>query len=90
MHGNLKDLSSLPIIENDIQMSTEKRQNISTLYSSKTFRLMTIFRRISEEEFQDIMKIKDTDNDGSISIKEFLNKGPTMHKSDLAFQLLDK
>ena len=51
---------------------------------------MTIFRRISEEEFQDIMKIKDADNDGSISIKEFLNKGPTMHKSDLAFQLLDK
>ena len=49
-----------------------------------------IFYRISEEEFQDIMKIKDADNDGSISIKEFLNKGPTMHKSDLAFQLLDK
>ena len=31
----LKDLSSLPIIENDIQMSTEKRQNISTGWVKK-------------------------------------------------------
>ena len=37
------------------------------------------------------MKIKDTDGDGTISIKEFLNTNPTKNKkSDLAFKLLDK
>ena len=46
---------------------------------------------ITEEEFQEIMKIKDTDGDGTISIKEFLNTNPTKNKkSDLAFKLLDK
>ena len=47
--------------------------------------------RITEEEFQEIMKIKDADGDGTISIKEFLNTNPTKNKkSDLAFKLLDK
>lgn len=50
-----------------------------------------IFYSVSEEEFQEIMRIKDADGDGFISIKEFLNKeGSKSKQSDLAFQLLDK
>ena len=46
---------------------------------------------MSEEEFKDIMRVKDADGDGFISIKEFLNKEQSSSKqSDLAFQLLDK
>ena len=49
------------------------------------------FHSVSEEEFKDIMRVKDVDGDGFISIKEFLNKeGSASKQSDLAFQLLDK
>ena len=50
-----------------------------------------IIYSVSEEEFKDIMRVKDADGDGFISIKEFLNKEQSSSKqSDLAFQLLDK
>ena len=49
------------------------------------------FYSVSEDEFKDIMRVKDVDGDGFISIKEFLNKeGSASKQSDLAFQLLDK
>ena len=50
-----------------------------------------LFYSVSEEEFKEIMRVKDVDGDGFISIKEFLNKeGSASKQSDLAFQLLDK
>lgn len=55
------------------------------------FLISQIIYSVSEEEFKDIMRVKDADGDGFISIKEFLNKEQSSSKqSDLAFQLLDK
>lgn len=52
--------------------------------------LINIFR-ITADEFQDIIKMKDADGDGFISFKEFLErKEPSSKKSDLAFEILDK
>ena len=51
---------------------------------------MNVFR-ITEDEFRDIIKIKDADGDGFISCKEFLEmRGGSSKKSDLAFEILDK
>ena len=55
------------------------------------FLISQIICSLSEEEFKDIMRVKDADGDGFISITEFLNKERSSSKqSDLAFQLLDK
>ena len=52
--------------------------------------LIKIFR-ITEAEFQDIVKVKDADSDGFISCKEFLERREgSSKKSDLAFEILDK
>ena len=54
-------------------------------------RINRMFYSVSEEEFKEIMRVKDADGDGFISIKEFLNKeGSASKQTDLAFQLLDK
>ena len=62
------------------------------MYShKKCFKYSKYFYSVSEDEFKDIMRVKDVDGDGFISIKEFLNKeGSASKQSDLAFQLLDK
>ena len=52
--------------------------------------LIKIFR-ISEAEFQEIVKVKDADSDGFISCKEFLERSEgSSKKSDIAFDILDK
>ena len=68
-----------------------RSQELSKIIIIHDYLLTIALFSITEEEFQEIMKIKDTDGDGTISIKEFLNTNPTKNKkSDLAFKLLDK
>ena len=73
-----------------------KSPNWSKYFSNYITHLLRVnkyfIHSISESEFQEILRVKDSDNDGYISVKEFLNstKGTSIKKSDLAFQLLDK
>ena len=47
--------------------------------------------RISEAEFQEIVKVKDANGDGFISCKEFLERREgSSKKSDIAFDILDR
>ena len=64
--------------------------NIVLTFTNQFTFLIKIFR-ISEAEFQEIVKVKDADSDGFISCKEFLERrGGSSKKSDIAFEILDK
>ena len=68
-----------------------RKCNSAPIKSKNCFKYSMLFYSVSEDEFKDIMRVKDVDGDGFISIKEFLNKeGSASKQSDLAFQLLDK
>ena len=72
-------------------LSRDPESRKSKWYKYDRFLISQIIYSVSEEEFKDIMRVKDADGDGFISIKEFLNKEQSSSKqSDLAFQLLDK
>ena len=60
-----------------------------TFTNQATF-LIKMFR-ISEAEFQEIVKVKDANGDGFISCKEFLERREgSSKKSDIAFDILDR